>query len=269
MTITNIVQIKNPHFKKMTPIKERQDIFVPNIINQNISRRNGMVYLLTGSGGSGKSNLLLNLFKDKNGYKKRFDNIYYFCPSASFNSIEKHPFEKHERVYHELNISILQDIYTELVDKKDEATKKPEPKEKGQFGEEEEEEKEEPEDEKEIEYSCIILDDMADCLKTIDIQKFLSKFIIKSRHLCVSFFITLQAYSYCPKILRKQITYISIFKPKNLSEFESIADEVLNYKKDDALTIFNYVFNEPYSHLDIDTTNGRIYRNFNTLILKE
>ena len=106
----------------MTPIKERQDIYIPNVINQNISRRNGMVYLLTGSGGSGKSNLMLNAFKDKNMYKKKFDNIYYFCPSASFNSVAKHPFENHNKVYHELDVSTLSEIYNELVEKK---TKQP------------------------------------------------------------------------------------------------------------------------------------------------
>ena len=271
MTITGIEQIKNPHYKKMTPIKERQDIYIPNIVNENISRRNGMVYLLTGSGGSGKSNLLLNEFKDKNMYKKKFDNIYYFCPSASFNSVAKHPFEKHDKVYHELNIATLQDIYNELVEKKDEATKKPEPKEKSPFGEEEEHEEktDESDDEKEIEYSCIILDDFADQLKNIEIQKFLNKFIIKARHLCVSFIITLQAYSYCPKILRKQITYISIFKPKNVEEWNNIAEEVLNMNKKDALILYDYVFDKNYNHLDIDTTNNNLYKNFDLLKLKQ
>ena len=268
MTISNIELILNKDNTKMKPIKERQDIYIPDIVNQNISKRNGMVYLLTGSGGSGKSNLLLNLFKDKNAYKKKFDNIYYFCPSASFNSVEKHPFEKHDKVYHQLDISTLQTIYNELVEKKDDATKKPEPKKKeNPFGEDEEV-KEESEEEKEIEYSVIILDDFANDLKNVDIQKFLNKFIIKARHLCVSFIITLQAFKYCPSILRRQCTYITIFKPKNLSEFESIADEVLNMSKTDSLTLYNYVFDKQYNHLDIDTTNNTIYKNFDKMILK-
>ena len=53
-----------PTFK---PIKESQEIYIPNIEAQNISKRNGMIYIyiLTGSGGSGKTNLLLNLFKNR------------------------------------------------------------------------------------------------------------------------------------------------------------------------------------------------------------
>ena len=98
MTIINIEEIDNPHNKKMKPIREKQDIYL-DVINQNISRRNGMVNIYTGSGGSGKSSLMLNQFKDKNQYKKVFNNIYYFCPSASFNSVAKHPFEKLKNIY--------------------------------------------------------------------------------------------------------------------------------------------------------------------------
>ena len=128
MTITDIELIPNPHNKKMKPIKEKQGIYL-DVINQNISRRNGMVCVYTGSGGSGKSSLMLNQFKDKNQYKKVFNNIYYFCPSASFNSVDKHPFEKLPNVYHTLDVATLSEIYEELVSKKDDATKKKEKRE--------------------------------------------------------------------------------------------------------------------------------------------
>ena len=199
----------------------------------------------------------------------RFDNIYYFCPSASFNSVEKHPFENHNKVYHDLDISTLSEIYNELVEKKDASTKKPEPKEKSPCSEEEDEDKKEEEEENpDIEYSVIILDDQADMLKNMDILKYLNKMIIKARHLCCSFIITLQAYSYCPKILRKQITYISIFRPKNVEEWYSIADEVLNLSRKDALILFDYCFDKQYNHLDLDTTNNNVYKNFDLLKIK-
>jgi hypothetical protein len=266
MTIHEIKEIQNPHLTKMKPIKEKQDVFIPNIINQNISRRNGMVYALTGSGGSGKSSLMLNMFKDKNMYRTKFNNIYYFCPMASFSSVMNHPFEKHELVYHELTVPILEDIYNELVDKKQDATKKKEKKKKYYDGvsSSSSESDDEP---KEIEYSAIILDDFADALKTPDIQRYLNKMIIKARHLCLSFFITLQSYTYLPKTLRKQLTYATIFKPKNIEEFNSIAGEILHLNKEDALKVYNYVFNEPYTHLDIDTTTTNLYKNFNKLII--
>ena len=114
----------------------------------------------------------------------------------------------------------------------------------------------------------IIIDDFADSLKDKHIQRQLNKMLIKARHLCCSFIFTLQTYLYFPKSLRKQITYITMFKPKNIEEFNSIVRELLNYNKDDALLLFNYVFNEPYAHLDMDTVENRLYKNFNELVIK-
>ena len=71
------------------------------------------------------------------------------------------------------------------------------------------------------------------------------------------------------KILRKQITYITIFKPKNVAEFESIAHELLNLNKDDGLKLYNYVFDENYNHLDLDTVQNLTFKNFNLLQTKE
>ena len=114
-------------------------------------------------------------------------------------------------------------------------------------------------------YSCIIFDDQADALKNNAINTQLNKMIIKARHICCSFIFTLQSYFYMPKILRKQITYITIFKPKNIEEWNTIAGELMNLNKDDALKVFNYVFNEPYAHIDIDLITNIYYKNFNLL----
>jgi len=263
----SITEIPNPNESKFKPIPETQDIYVPDITNTNISRRNGMVYCLTGSGGSGKTNLLLNLFKSKTCYRNKFHNIYYFCPAASFNSLKNHPFENHDKVYHELDVPTLESIYQELISKKHESTKKVEKKGKPIYPDESEEDTD-SEDEKELEYSCIIIDDYADMLKDKSIQKELNKMIIKARHLCCGFIFTLQSFYYMPRILRKQITYCSIYKPKTLPEWYSIADELLNLKKDDAMTLYDYTYNEPYTHLDIDTAKNVIYKNFNMLEMK-
>ena len=76
------------------------------------------------------------------------------------------------------------------------------------------------------------------------------------------------SYYYFPKILRKQITYITLFKSKNIEEFYSIAKELLNMKQDDALKLYNYVYDAPYTHLDVDTVSNIYYKNFNKLILE-
>lgn len=251
-----ISEIKNKNdIKQLKPIRERQDIYVPNIKDKNISRRNGMCYVLTGSGGSGKSSLLLSMIKSKNYYKGIFNNIYYFCPACSMDSIENHPFKNHDKVYNELTIENLENIYKDLTE--------PEIVEKKQY--KDEEELDSSESEKEIEYSLCIIDDMADMLKEIDIQKYLSKMLIKARHLKLSFVFLIQSYYYFPKLLRKQITYCSIFKPKNVEEWFSISKELLSMNKDNGLTLYNYIYDEPYSHLDLDTVDSKFYKNFNLL----
>jgi hypothetical protein len=70
-----------------------------------------------------------------------------------------------------------------------------------------------------------------------------------------------------PLVLRKLITNITLFKPKNNIETENIRSELLNMNKDDALTLYNYVYDEPYTHLDLDTVDNKIFKNFNLLEL--
>ena len=47
----------------------------------------------------------------------------YFCPQSSFLSVLKHPFEKHDKVYHELTVGILMIIYEQLNDLKESKNK--------------------------------------------------------------------------------------------------------------------------------------------------
>ena len=239
MPINHIHLIPNENLpKKLTPVKEVMNIKIPDIID-GVPNRNGFIWVLTGSGGSGKTSLMLNFFKRKELFRNKFHNVYYICPMSSFLSVEKHPFDGHDKVYHELTVDLLQSLYEELCAKK--------------------------ESDEDTEYNCIIIDDMASTLKENDIQKQLNKMLIKARHINCAFIFTLQSYYYFPKILRKQITNITIFKPKNIEEWNSISKELLNMNKDDALTLYNYVYDEPYTHLDLDTVDNKIFKNFNLL----
>ena len=228
--------------KISTGIKEKMDINIANI-NENIPHRNGFIYTLTGSGGSGKSSLLLSMFKSTKFFRKKFDNIYLFTPRTSFLSVEDHPFKDHNKVFHELTTNTLSNIYQELNELKEnsinEATA--------------------------IENSVIIIDDYANALKDIDITNYLNKMIIKARHLSCCFIFTLQSYYLMPLIIRKQITNASIFRPKNKKEWATICDEILNIDKKYHIQLYDYIFDKPYCHLDLDTLNGNIYKNFNKL----
>ena len=97
----------------------------------------------------------------------------------------------------------------------------------------------------------------------------LKKLLIKSRHLNTFFIFTLQAYNMFPLVLRKLITNITLFKPKNNIEMESIRSELLHMNKDDFQILTNYIFDQPYNHLDYDTSLMEIRKNFNLLNIEK
>ena len=203
---------------------------------------------------------------------------------SSFLSVQKHPFEKHDRIYHELTVPDLEQIYDELLEIKEiaearrlkrlEKEEKKKVKNKEVIHYESESDSEisiysESDDEEDIQYSCIIIDDFADQLKNNDIQKQLNKMLIKARHSCCSYIFTLQSYLYFPRMLRKQITYATIYKTGNVEEWHDISKEMLNYKVEDAIILYDYVFDKPYNHLDFDKIENKIYKNFNLLEIKK
>jgi hypothetical protein len=247
MPIVEIKEEVNHDIKSIKPVKEKMDKYVKDIPD-GISRRNGMIYLLVGSGGSGKTSLLLNQFRKGGSYHKKFHNLYLFTPSISFMSVKNHPFEKHDKVYHELTRDTLEDLHSELKERKEDY---------------------DDDDEDEMEYNCVVIDDFASSLKEKDVQKLLNTMLIKARHLNTCFIFTLQSYMYFPKMLRKQTTYATIFKPKNREEWNTVNQELLQMKEEDARKIYDYVFGQEYSHLDIDTIENKLYRNFNPLVITD
>lgn len=270
MPIANIDEQVNPVQCTQETMQENQEIYIPDITNPNVPNRNGFITVMAGSGGSGKSNLLLNMVTNKNIYRNRFNNIFYITPESSFCSAVNHPFKDHDKVFHELNVELLEEIYQSLVsivvereELKNELKNKN--KKKKHTFIDDVETKEKLEKIKPVQYNLIIIDDFANDLKDKNIQAQLSKMLIKARHICCSFIFTVQAFNYFPKILRKQLTNAIIFKCKNVEEFLSLSGELCNMNKNDALTLFNYVFDEPYTHLDIDTWTNTYYKNFNKL----
>ena len=230
---------------KISPVKEIMSIFIDGI-NPNIPNRNGFIYALIGSPGSGKSSLLLSLFRSKNYYKNKFNHIYLITPESSFLSVKDHPFKNHTKIYHELNSYTLENIYNELVEIKKECI----------------------DNNYEIEHSCIIVDDFASDLKDKELIKALKQLLIKSRHIGCSFIFTLQAYNLFPLVLRKLLTNISLFKPKNEIELESVRRELINFNEQDTIELMNYVFEKEYNHLDVDTGNNELRKNLNKLLIK-
>ena len=233
------VQNDLPNIK---PVKEIMNVYISGI-DQNLPNRNGFIYALIGAPGTGKSSLLLSLFRDKNYYKKKFNNLYLITPESSFTSVVNHPFKNHTKVFHDLTYDILENIYEELVDLKQECI----------------------EDGFPMEISCLVIDDYASDLKNKELISMLKKILTKSRHIGCAVIFTLQAYNMFPLVLRKMLTNVTLFKPKNKIELESVRKELLNFNEEKTTELMNYVFDSEYNHLDIDTANDTKRKNFKLL----
>jgi hypothetical protein len=267
----HIEEIINHNYPKLKPVKEVMDIYIPDIKDENIPRRNGAIWVICGSGGSGKTSMLLNFFKSSVLYKCKFDNVFYICPESSFLSVKNHPFKNHDKVIHELTADYLYSLYDTLNGYKTDTINNIE-KSKNKSHQPvfiDKEQSEDDEDDTDIKYNCVIFDDMADSLKNKNIEKALNKLLIKARHLNTMFIFTLQSYIYFPKTLRKQITNLTLFKPKNYEEWANVTKELFNLNSDDALTLYNYIFDDTYNHLDFDSVENKYYKNFNILKLSK
>ena len=244
MPIIEIKEELNKAMPKTKPIKEKMDTYIPDII-EGVAKRNGSIALYVGSGGSGKTSFLLNQMKTV--YKKKFHHIYYFCPSSSFASIKDHVFAKHDKVYNELEVDTLEEIKNDLIERKENI-----------------------EEGDEQEYSLIIIDDFANNLKDKLLLRTLNSMLIKARHLNAFFIFTVQSYLYLAKILRKQLTWCSIFSGvRNKEEWKIISEELLKMNEEDAKKLYDFVFDVPYNHLDLDLFEDKIYKNGNILSIRE
>jgi len=231
--------------KKLKPTREVMGTIIEGI-DKNIPHKNGFIYTIIGAPGKGKSSLLLSLFRDKNYYRNKFENVYLITPESSFMSVVNHPFKNHDHVYHELNEDILNQIYEECKTSKEECL----------------------EMECELEHSCLIIDDFASDLKDKYLIAVLKRILTKSRHCCLSVIFTLQAYNMFPLVLRKMITDVTLFKPNNRVELESVRKELVNMNEKDMISLTEFVFDEEYNHLDVNTGSGIIRKNFNELLIK-
>lgn len=225
------------------PIKERMDIFIPNV-NPNLPNRNGHVCAWVGAGGSGKSSLMNGMMKNSQYFRGKFDNIYYFCPQESFSSIENSPFANHDKVFHEISVEKLEDIAEELKNIKAECI----------------------EDERPLEYSLIFIDDFGSELKD-ELQSELKKLIKKTRHLCCSWWFVAQYYYMLPKSeVRRQLTNLVLFKPRTGDEWDDVKKECLaGLSKDKSQELYDYCFDAPYQFLHVDIVNAKYYKNWNRL----
>lgn len=191
--------------------------------------------LFIGKPGSGKTSLVVSLFKSKEIFNKVFHNVYLFQPSQSRASMEDDIFESIPNKYDELTLENLEEVMDQI--------KEEDPK-----------------------YcNCIIFDDQTAYLKDKSIKKLLKELIYNRRHLRTSVFFLCQTYMSVEPDIRKLFSNLFIFRVSK-KELEKIFEELVEESKDSVLPISKLVFREKYNFLFINTDSGRLFKNFDEII---
>ena len=227
------------------PVYEMFGVHIDDI-NENLPRHNGSIWAICGKGGSGKSSMFLSLFKSKKLLRSHFDEIHYIVRMSSFNSVKKNPFQKHDKIHHELTADLLHTIHEEALERKEQSLDNNDP----------------------VEHTAIIIDDFGALLKNLEIQQALKEIMNIARHANLYIIFIVQTYRMIPAELRRILTHVTLFRP-NAEEWSLIMNELILKKKDVCEQIYNYVFDKPFNHLDINMKDGTLRKNFKLLEITE
>ena len=158
---------------------------------------------ITGSAGRGKTSMLINLLTSPQAYKKAFHAVHCIIPAHSVASLKKNIFAKHPRMHDELNFATLDRIYEQVM-----------------------------RDGEEKMNSLLIMDDVTASLKNLDVQMLLKKLIYNRRHYRLSIICLVQSYNAMPLAIRKTISHLACYKPRNKKEMTAIWEELIFLDKE-------------------------------------
>jgi len=194
--------------------------------------------MVVGRPGSGKSSLIGSFFGSKELLKHSYHNLYLFAPANSIASMKDNIFESIKNQYDELTYDNLDEVVNKIKE------------EDGKY------------------CNAIIMDDQGAYLKNKETRKLLKMIIFNRRHLRTSIYFLCQTYLSVDREIRKLFSNLFIFKVSK-KELELVFDEHIEEAKDLILPLSKFVFDEKYNFLFINVDSGRLFRNFDEILIDE
>ena len=114
--------------------------------------------------------------------------------------------------------------------------------------------------------NAIIFDDQTAYLKDNSIRKLLKEMVYNRRHKHLSIFFLVQTWFSIEKDLRKLFSNMFIFRVSK-NELTNIFEEVIEQKKEIITDLSKLVYDVPYNFLFINTDSGRMFKNFDEIII--
>lgn len=203
-------------------------------------------YLIVGKAGSGKSTFLFQLLTTKGAdqiYRKVFKNILYVCPKNSRGSIDNNPLADlaEDSLFDNLSL----DVQYKIIDNKKTYDETPE-KNYNQL---------------------LIIDDCSAFLKNKYNIQMLNELSMNRRHMNLSLILLVQYVISVPASVRSQISCITLFKPSNNKDYQTLKKEFLNMENKEFMDFVNFVFKEKHDNLFINMETNDMYKNLQKIII--
>jgi len=116
---------------------------------------------------------------------------------------------------------------------------------------------------------CLIFDDMGAYLKNKSTIKLFNELMMNRRHLRISVIFLVQTFYSVSREMRRLFSNFFIFKVNKRALIE-IFDEILEEKNKDLINdVAKLVYDKPHTFLYINSDNGRMFKNWDEIIIKE
>ena len=263
----NIKENKNDNFNvghiKMNCDNELCNNFCPPLD----TFKSGFCLNINGYSGSGKTNLLVNLFsmKNKKGKKCSFKGCFHriFFVSPSMHTIKNNIFDDIPSNYKFSNLNDFLMNYEQILDE----SYKDEYKDDQYVPfDKEENDKKKKKDEVPLE-TCVIFDDIGNEIRMNNNEKLFSALVANRRHHHISIINLTQRMMQISPSIRSNLSHLISFKPKSIQE-EEVIYEFTKLPKKHLREFFNYIFKEKFdfmlNDMSLNKSNDfKIYKKFN------